>query len=351
MIILFFSDLHIHHTHRFSHITSDGKTVRELEHLMCGTKVAQLIEEYNVDRVVFGGDLFGPVGDNLSTQCLDTACDFVKTIVSACKQRNIQFDMLVGNHDISGHLNNQYSHKLCAFQCWESVNVYADPTVVDNFVYMPYCTQDAYAENFLDNIKDKENKIIFSHLELKNIYLGNGILSQKGVDVNKLDEFKITLQGHYHNGGKYGKKVYVSGSTQRLSFKDQGIARNNILIYDTDKNKVMRESFDCPDWLIFTDDNIEDILKVSSNNYVRVEVSMDMLLTDEIKAKIETFLGADVHVDVNRISVNKKIDNESDYQAESEIDVIKSFIRRSDNDEQQKEALLQEGMSLIKKFQ
>ena len=78
---------------------------------------------------------------------------------------------------------------------------------------------------------------------------------------------------------------------------------------------------------------------------------MDMLLTDEIKAKIVTFLGADVHADVNRISVNKKIDNESDYQVESEIDVIKSFIQRSDNDEQQKEALLQEGMSLIKKFQ
>ena len=45
---------------------------------------------------------------------------------------------------------------------------------------------------------------------------------------------------------------------ERLSFKDKGIAKNNIIIYDTETGKITRRSFECPDWLTFNDDNIEE---------------------------------------------------------------------------------------------
>ena len=87
-MILFFSDLHMHHTHRFSHITPEGRTVRELEHLMCAKRVVDLVDKYNIDRVVFGGDFVGPVGDNISTQCLDAMCEFIETIQNKCIEKN-----------------------------------------------------------------------------------------------------------------------------------------------------------------------------------------------------------------------------------------------------------------------
>ena len=268
-MILFFSDLHVHHTHRFSHITSEGRTTRELEHLMCADKIVEIMDKHpEINKVVFGGDIVGPVGDNLSTQCLDTICEFISKIQDKCIERNINFDILVGNHDTSSHLNNQYSHKLIPFKRWKNVRVYDEPLVENNFVYMPYCISDDYASDFLERIENKEDKIVFSHLELKDINLGNGIFSQKGVSIDLLGQFKVVLQGHYHSGGKYNKNIYISGSTQRLSFKDLGLSRKNILLYDENTGKITRESFDCPDWLIFTDDNIEDIMTVDLNNYV-----------------------------------------------------------------------------------
>lgn len=344
MKLLCFSDIHFHHTHRFSHITSEGYTVRELEHLSCADDIIRICQEENIDRIVFCGDLYQTVGDNLSTQTQAAVCEFVD------KLRKVKpLDVLVGNHDQSSTTNYKNVHKLIPFKYWDNVTVYDKPTVVnDYFVYMPYCTSDEYAVSILENIKDKQNKVVFSHLELKGINLGNGIETTHGVPLDLLSQFKMTIQGHYHGSSSYGLNIKVIGSTQRLSFKDPGKSRNNIIIYDTETDEIERRSFSCPDWLTFTDENIDEILKIDVNNYVKVEVTSDMLLTDEIKAKLESFKGKDIHIDLTRLSFDRKssADIQQD-EAEDEISVIKQFINKTENDEEKKELLLTEGMRLL----
>ena len=184
-------------------------------------------------------------------------------------------------------------------------------------------------------------------MEIKNFELGNGLFTKKGVDLNLLKEFKMVLQGHYECGGNLAKNIKISGSTQRLSFKDHGIARNNIILYDTNSNKIERKSFNCPDWLTFTDDNIEDILKIDNNNYVKVEVTMDILLTDKIKEKLKQVLKTDIHIDLTRIKANKIV--EEDIKTEDEKDILAQFIAKSDNSNEQKEALMEAGNNLIER--
>ena len=225
MRYLCFSDIHFHHTHRFSHITSEGYTVRELEHLSCADDIVKICQESNIDRIVFVGDLFGPVGDNISTQTLSAVCEFVEKI-SKIKP----LYMIVGNHDLSASTNYKNVHKLIPFKYFDNVTVYDNPFEIGNLIFMPYCTSDEYATCFLENIRDKQNKIVFSHLELKGINLGNGIETTHGVPLDLLTQFKMTIQGHYHGSSNYGKNIQVIGSTQRLSFKDPGKARNNIII-------------------------------------------------------------------------------------------------------------------------
>jgi len=343
MKILAFGDIHFHHTHRFSTITPQGYTIRELEHLQCADVIINLCKTKQIDKIVFLGDLFGPVGDNISCQVLTAVTEFIKKISDVC-----QLDMLVGNHDISGHLNNQYSHKLMPFKYWNNVTVYDQPTEVDDFIYLPYCINDQFAEDFLNNIKNKDHKIIFSHAELKGITFASGLQSEKGVSIDLLKKFKMTLQGHYHCGGSVAKNIQITGSTQRLSFKDQGIARNNIIIYDTETNKVSRESFNCPDWLSFTDDNINDLFKLSPDNYVKVELSTDLLYTDDLKEKLKTFKHSDFHVDVMRLIFNKKID-ETEIKLKDDIDVIKYFVEKSENTEENKKELIKVGENLIER--
>ena len=344
MRILCFSDIHFHHTHRFSHITPEGYTIRELEHLSCADDIIRICQEDNIDKVIFVGDLYGPVSDNLSTQTQMVVCEFIDKI------RKVKpLDLIVGNHDLSGTTNYKYAHKLIPFKYWNNVEVYEKPTVVnDYFVYMPYCTSDEYATSVLENIQDKQNKVVFSHLELKGINLGNGIETTHGVSLDLLNQFKMTIQGHYHGSSSYGPKIKVIGSTQRLSFKDPGKSRNNIVIYDDETNTIERRSFSCPDWLTFNDDNIDKILTTDINNYVKVEVTSDMFLTDDIKARLELFKGKDIHIDLTRMSFDKH--STADIQqdtAEDEISVIKQFINKTENDEQQKELLLNEGIRLL----
>lgn len=345
MRYLFFSDIHFHGTHRFSHITDEGYTIRELEHLSCAQTLIDICNKEDIDRIVFCGDLYQAVGDNLSTQTQAAVCEFVEKI-SKIKP----LDMLVGNHDLSGTTNFKAVHKLIPFKYFNNVTVYDSPVEKDGIVYMPYCTSDEYATTVLENIKDKQNKVVFSHLELKGINLGNGIETTHGVPLDLLSQFKMTIQGHYHGSSSYGPNIKVIGSTQRLSFKDPGKSRNNIIIYDTETNKIERRSFNCPDWLTFTDDNIDDILTTDLNNYVKVEVSSDILLTDDIKARLDLFKGKDIHIDLTRLSFNKHSSADINQDtAEDEVSIIKQFIEKTDNSEQQKRQLLDEGIRLLDK--
>lgn len=345
MRYLCFSDIHFHGTHRFSHITDEGYTIRELEHLSCAQTLIDICNKEDIDRIVFCGDLYQAVGDNLSTQTQAAVCEFVEKI-SKIKP----LDMLVGNHDLSGTTNFKAVHKLIPFKYFNNVTVYDSPVEKDGIVYMPYCTSDEYATTVLENIKDKKNKVVFSHLELKGINLGNGIETTHGVPLDLLSQFKMTIQGHYHGSSSYGPNIKVIGSTQRLSFKDPGRSRNNIIIYDTETNKIERRSFNCPDWLTFTDDNIDDILTTNLNNYVKVEVSSDILLTDDIKARLDLFKGKDIHIDLTRLSFDKHSSADINQDtAEDEVSIIKQFIEKTDNSEQQKRQLLDEGIRLLDK--
>lgn len=343
MRILIFSDSHFHNTHRFSHITSEGFTVRELEQYNCVEDILKIAHEEGVHKIIFAGDFFGPVGDNVSAQTLTILSLFIGKIID-----KYQFDIVVGNHDQCVVTPDYNIHKLEIFKHWPNIKVYDTPTIDGNIIYMPYSYSDEYTEAFLNSIKDKNDKIIISHLELKDIPLGNGIFSKHGVSLNTLKQFKAVFQGHYHSICNYAKNIHIIGSMQRTSFKDQGSSRNNIIIYDTETNKISRRSFTSPDWLTFTDENINDILKTDSNNYVRLELSTDILITPEIQKKLETFKGKDIHVDVTRISINKDImDESSNGLVMSEADVLQKFIIESDNSDKEKEDLLVEGKRLL----
>lgn len=344
MKILIFSDIHFHHSHRFSQVSQEGFTTRELEHLSCADTIEKLYDKYKFDSIVFAGDMFGPVGDNVSCQTLVAVSTFLRKISRLCPVK-----IIVGNHDLSGTVNNKQAHKLEVFKDWKNVDVYDLPIVEENFVYVPYNTCEEYLTSFLEAIPEKKDKIIFSHVEMKGINLGNGIFTEKGIAISLLDKFKQVFQGHYHNAGKYGKHINIVGSTQRLSFKDQGVARKNIIIYNTEDNTIIRESFECPDWKTFDDTNIEDILKTDINNYVKVDVTFDKLLTPEIRSKLDLFKGKDIHINVNRISLNRDLvkQRNEDMSNKTESTVLFEFIEDSDNSVELKTKLKEEAMFLL----
>ena len=342
MKIMAFGDIHFHNSHRFSNIEPSGYTTREIEQYNCAKTLIGLTKEENIDKVVFLGDAWQAVGDTISAETQSIMIEFFAEL----RRYLPNLSVILGNHDLIN--NNPEINKLNFIKYMPPIEFYWKPEVKDTFVYMPYCLNDDEAIRFLEAIPNKQDKIIFSHLELGGINLVGGIFTKKGVPLDLLNQFKMTLQGHYHSGGSYGHKIQITGSTQRLSFKDKGISRKNILIYDTETDKIIRKSFESPDWLIFDDNNIDDLLKIDNNNYVKVDLTTDILLTDEIKSKLEQVKGKTVHIDLTRISVNKQIDDDT-ITKEDNIGVIRKFVNKSDNDEDRKEQLIQEGTRLLNK--
>lgn len=345
-MILTFGDIHFGTTHRFSTITNNGFTIRENEHLSCLDSLKRVLKENKITKCVFGGDMYGPVGDNISGETQCAVIKFVSELAQECKKYNIPLDMIVGNHDIIHDATVFGINKLAPFKYFDNVNLYEKPTVDGNYVYLPFAYDDDYLNTFLENIPDKENKIVFSHVDIAGIEIGGGIITKKGVNLELLGKFKKVFEGHYHSFKSIGKNIIVPGSTQRLSFKDKGVSRENIVLYDEDTEEIKRDSFECPDWLTFTDDNILDILKTDNDNYVKIDLSVDMLYTDEIKAKVEQMKNSDLHIDVSRIAVKSKVE-ENEQTSEDEIDIIQQFVNRSENDDDKKEKLIEKGINLI----
>lgn len=350
--ILAFGDAHISSYHQFSKIQQTGFSIRESEHLMVAKQIVEYMKKYEgeLKAVVFLGDLLHPVGTNISCDNLLTATEFIRIIQEECIRQGIIFYLLVGNHDQNATTGNVHSHKLIPYKYYQNVRVIDQLSEIDGFVFLPHVTNnESYIDNYLKSITNKEDKIVFSHLDIRGATLFGEIVCDKGIKFDSLADFKVVLQGHFHVPQKLGSNVWVSGSTHRTSFKDPG--GGTLLVYDMDSNKVTREKFNVPNWYTFEDDNIEDILTLDPDNYVKLILSSDLMLSIHNISKewlTSRFKGVEIMYDVERISSKKLKRSEQDLEVETPEEIIRSFINSSPNIEAaNKEDLIQTGLDLI----
>lgn len=350
--ILAFGDEHISSYHQFSKIQPTGFSVRESEHLLIAKQIVEYMKKYEgtLESIVFLGDLLHPVGTNISCDNLLTATEFIRIIQEECIKQNIIFYMLVGNHDQNATTGNVHSHKLIPFKYYQNIKVIDQLSEIDGYVFLPHVTNnESYIDSYLNSITDKDQKIVFSHLDIRGATLFGDIVCDKGIKFDALSEFKVVLQGHFHVPQKLGSNVWVSGSTHRTSFKDPG--GGTLLVYDTDTNTVSREKFNVPNWYTFEDDNISDVLSLDPNNYVKLILSSDLMLSINNISKewlTSRFKGVEIMYDVERISLKKLKRSEQDLEVETPEEIIRSFINSSQNiEESNKEDLIKTGLDLI----
>lgn len=346
-MILFFTDIHINETATFSTATETGFSVRQLESIQCFQDVVDTLKDpkYKFEAVVFGGDMFHKVGNSISTSDLTCATKCVLMVQEECIRQGINFYIIPGNHDCAGNDGN--FHKLISFKPYKNIEVIDSFSEIGDYVFMPYAYDDNEANSFLEGIKDKENKIVFSHLELKDVPLGNGLTSSHGASIKTMAKFKTVLQGHYHVPQSPAKNIIVAGSCHKTSFKDPG--GGSMIIYDKENNTYARKPFTVPSWYTFDDDNIEDIKDLDPNNYVKVIVSSENILTMNgiTREYLKQFKGAEIVIDVQKISLKKRLSNQENIEEESEEEILHRFIDSSKVPEEDKQELVEIGLDLI----
>lgn len=349
--IITFGDLHISSFHQFSKIEQSGFSTRELEHLEVAKDIVKFLQDHTgeVESVVFLGDLFHAVGANISCDNLLTATTFITMIQQECIKQNITFYILLGNHDHNATMGNIYSHKLVAFQYYKNVKIIDRLQEINNYVFLPYTIDNEdVITSFLNKIENKENKIVFSHADIRGANISGEIYCDKGIKFEDLKDFKAVFQGHFHVPQKLAKNIWVSGSTQKTSFKDPG--GGSLLIYDQTINKVTRQTFNVPQWYTLYDEDLENLQDIWNDNYVKLILSCDNIL-DKYKINKESlnrFKGIEIMYDIERISSKRLKRSEEDLENESPESVIVNFINSSNiTDIDKKEKLIQTGLDLI----
>lgn len=349
--ILTFGDLHISSFHQFSRIDPTGFSTRELEHLEVANDIVKYLQEHTgeVESVVFLGDLIHPVGGNISCDNLLTATEFISRIQEECIKQNIIFYLLVGNHDLNAINGNIASHKLVPFKKWQNIKIVDNLEECGNYVFLPFThTPLDSVTAFLESIQNKDQKIIFSHVDIRGADMGAGIIVERGIDKDLLGQFRAVFQGHYHVPQKLGANIWVTGSTQKTSFKDPG--GGSLIIYDLDESTVTRQKFNVPDWVTFYEDEVEKIPLTSSNSYVKIVVSSDSVL-DQYNISPEMlgrFKGCEKVIEVERISAKRLHRTDEEMIEELPETIITNFIKSSiDIDPGQQESYIQKGLDLI----
>ena len=330
--ILSFGDLHISSFHQFSKIEQSGFSTRELEHLEVAKDIVNFLQthENEVEAVVFLGDLFHPVGTNISCDNLLTATTFIEMIQKECIKQNIIFYLILGNHDHNSTTGNVHSHKLIAFKNYQNVKVIDTLQELDGYVFLPYTTDhEETIASFINSIQNKENKLVFSHVDIRGAKVLGEIYCERGIKFDDLKDFKAVFQGHFHIPQKLAKNIWVSGSTQKTGFKDPG--GGGLLIYDTEINKVTRQEFNVPKWYTLDDDTLENLNEIRNNNYVKLILSCDNILDKYgiSKESLDRFKGKEIIYDIERISSKKLKRSQEDLEVESPEDVIINFINSS----------------------
>lgn len=349
--ILTFGDLHISSFHQFSRIETTGFSTREQEHLEVANDIVKYLQEHTgeVEAVVFLGDLIHPVGGNISCDNLLTASEFISRIQEECIKQNIIYYLIVGNHDLNAINGNIASHKLIPFKKWQNVKVIDSLQEDGDYVFLPFThTPIDTVQAFLEKIPNKENKIIFSHVDIRGANMGAGIMVERGIDSDFLKQFKAVFQGHYHVPQKLGTNIWVSGSTQKTSFKDPG--GGSLLIYDVDTGKVERQKFNVPDWITLYEDEVERIPLISPNNYVKIIISSDNVLSQYRidQNTLAGFKGCEKVIEVERISAKRLHRTDEEMLEELPETIITNFIKSSNNVEPDlKDKYIQKGLDLI----
>ena len=355
MRILTFGDLHFHHYHSFSHPVEFGYTVRLQEQIDLCKKIAACIVEQKPDLICCGGDVFH-TWSKVDTIVLDAVVEGIHIIDEACKSIYRKFDIIIGNHDQLSD-NNMSSNSLKPFKYYPNIRLHEqmEEDTENNVVYIPYVMESSRVASFIQNIDNKENKVVLAHLDFLGAKYSDTVIDQSGTDTKLFTPFKKVIGHHYHLPQKLGKNIVFPGSPQVFSFNEpRSSLTRGVLIYDTELDKVHRIKMECPDWVKLDDDMdlAEIINKLSPNNYVKLSLASDFSLSSEglnIESIKKKFLGVEVEFDVERIKISTRKRDESEIVLESNEDVLNEFIDSQSYDSEKKKKYKQIGMTILGK--
>lgn len=238
MKILFLTDTHIRGT---TPRNRKDNIVETLERKI--SEIINISNEYNVDYILHGGDLFDRP---------DISISIANKFASIFNKVNIPVYIISGNHDIYGHNPETVDRTMIGlFDTIGLVNLIRENDIV--YLKKDNVTVQLTGQPYRYNMENEKGKYIitkkYNEVDYA-IHMVHGMLLERpfieGIPYTLIDEIKttkadITLSGHYHTGfgiKKINNKYFVNpGSILRITNSKNEIERiPQIALINLDKD-------------------------------------------------------------------------------------------------------------------
>ena len=155
---------------------------------------------------------------------------------------NINFHMLVGNHDtFYKNTNAVNSLQELVDGRYENIKVYEEATEVEfdgcKILFVPWINVDnmSHTTNLL---KTSDAQVCMGHLELNGFEMQKGMVMDNGWDKQEFKRFDMVLSGHYHHKSDDGQVFYL-GTPYQIYWNDWNDPKG-FHVFDTEKRELER---------------------------------------------------------------------------------------------------------------
>ena len=223
------------------------------------------IQENNITTVVHLGDIV----DRRKYINFSTLNSLRNRFVKRLRDLNIDFHVIVGNHDVPYRNTNEVNAMEELFSLESNLSIYSKPKTVEfdgtKIAFIPWINHTNMPD-VLEFIKQTPAQICFGHFEIAGFEMDKGSVCQEGLDRGIFKKFDMTFSGHFHHKSTDGEITYL-GNTYEMTWADYNDTRG-FHIFDTDNREL--EFIENPYRMfhkIVYDDKVESLESVNTKDY------------------------------------------------------------------------------------
>ena len=230
------------------------------------------IKDNHIKHVIHLGDL---VDDRRNLHYLTIKRlreDFLEPMDKLCQEDDVNFHIILGNHDIFYKDTNQINALNEIIQGKYHFYMYENPKEIyidgEKILMLPWITPENHKRDF-EIIQNSSAKYCMAHLELKDFEQTKGRLASHGDDSAIFNKFDKVFSGHYHIRSNLHNIFYV-GSCFRFNWGDYSDSRG-FGILDGGLISYIENPYNIFVMLDYDEENVPSIEAVK-DSYCRVNV-------------------------------------------------------------------------------
>jgi DNA repair exonuclease SbcCD nuclease subunit len=267
----------------------------------------------------------------------------LKNFVQKFDELDIDFNVIIGNHDTAfkntneyNSMNELYGHSKFKMKFYsEAENVVFDGLKI---TMLPWVCSGNY-EHSMRFIQETDAQVLFGHLEIQGFEMYRGAVNDHGFSTHIFDKFDVVCSGHFHHKSSRGNINYL-GSPFEITWSDWNDPRG-FHIFDTDTRDIqfIQNPYKMFHKLHYDDSmtDLDNLLDIDTDflhgTYVKIIIhnKTNPYWFDLYVDKVEKAGVLDLQIVDDNMNLNLEEDEEAIEEAEDTLSILRRSAEQIDS--------------------